>query len=136
MLKPLVPCSMTDCGGRCAAIPLQQCHAVGLCPGTGIADLAFILVFRLVLSGIHDWLMSQGLGLKYKCSAESILSSRVPSGVVDNFDVTWVDDTVFFAAVGSLDHIVPTAKAMTSTAFSDLSFLLQSQPGYCYQSRR
>ena len=98
-------------GHSSAAMPRR-----GFCPGTGIADLAFTIVFRLVLSNIHDRLRGLGIGMKLKCSEVPIFVSLGIGNVVEQFDATWVDDTVLMVAVPCLDDSMPIAQTIASVA--------------------
>ena len=102
-------------GHSSAAVPRR-----GFCPGTGIADLAFTIVFRLVLSNIHDRLRSLGIGIKMRCSDEPIFSSIYPGQLVELFDSTWVDDTVIMSAVSSPHEIMIIGSTIASTAITQL----------------
>ena len=101
-------------GHTCPARPAR-----GFCPGTGVADLAFTLVFRLYVSSLQDRLRSKGIGLKLRCP-DSDFAPIAGGADVEFLDVTWVDDTVVCAACGSPDNVLPVAARIASLAFSDL----------------
>ena len=70
----------------------------GFCPGTGCADLAFTLVFRLYISSLQDRLRAEGIGLTLRCPNSDFPS--IAGGVlVENLAVTWVDDTVVLCSL-------------------------------------
>ena len=98
-------------GHLTAAVPKR-----GFCPGTGIADLAFTLVYRLVLSGIHDRLRDFGIGVNLRCSQQPIFGKLLPGELVGNFDASWVDDTVIMSSVPGAENIAS----------------LRSNRGYCF----
>jgi hypothetical protein len=91
----------------------------GFCPGTGIADLAFSLVFRLFITSIQDRLRDLGLGIKLHCP-DPVFSTLSMSHNAEYLDITWVDDTVIMTAVGAPSQIMPVARTIASVCFTEL----------------
>ena len=46
----------------------------GFSPGTGVADLAFSLIFRLYISAVQSKLIAAGLATSFKVSADPLFS--------------------------------------------------------------
>ena len=106
----------------------------GFSPGTGVADLAFSLIFRLYISAVQSKLIAAGLATSFKVSVDPLFSALVPDAAQDCIDTTWVDDTVVMSIASCAADVPSLASATCSIIFTELrriAFDPNTKPGKC-----
>ena len=92
----------------------------GFSPGTGVADLAFSLVFRLYISSVQSKLISAGLRTSLHIVGKPLFPMLAPGASYDCVDSTWVDDTVVMVIVPKAVDVHPTATLTCAILFTEL----------------
>ena len=92
----------------------------GFFPGTGVADLAFRLVFRLYMSSVQAKLISTGSGTSLHIVGKPTFPMLGSGASYDCVDSTWVDDTVVMVIVPKAVELHPTATLTCAILLTEL----------------
>ena len=93
---------------------------IGFSPGTGLADLAFSMVFRLFLCSMQSQIIRAGLAFTIRVEHDPVFPCISRGTLIDCIDTTWVDDTVIMSVVRSAALVHGASKQLGSIVLTEL----------------